>query len=349
MKTRKHHLSICCILLVLALMLTGCSTSPGSDSGDSGSGGGSYPQEDIVIYCQFSAGGGNDVQLRAIVPYIQKYLPQSVHVVADNKTGGGGIVCSNYVYASKPDGYTLMQAQMGTMLVQQMYSNEISFDCSEFTWLGIYAFDTSVLVVRPDLDVSTWDELAAYSRSHQLNIGTAGVGSNTHVQAAIFLDSTGLEANLVHYSDGTSAVIAAMGRGEVDAYIFSLGNQSIAAEENGSARTICVFADERNPFIPGVPTLAEFGCPAELVDKVMSNPITTAPRGFCGPKSLPDDIKAILDEAISKALADQELIDWAQTNMLTWTPMNAAETQQYVSDGLTQLAGYRELLVSIMQ
>jgi len=202
MKTRKHLLSICCILLALCTVITGCSNkSPSSGSssnpGPSPNGGSvssSYPEEDIVFYCQFSAGGGNDVQLRAIVPYIQKYLPKSVNVVADNKTGGGGIVCSNYVYASKPDSYTLMQAQMGTMLVQQMYSKEISFDCNEFTWLGIYAFDTSVLVIRPDLDINTWDELVAYSKNNQLNIGTAGVGSNTHVQAAVFLDSTGLDA-----------------------------------------------------------------------------------------------------------------------------------------------------------
>lgn len=351
----KRLYPIICLVMALCLMFAGCAKVPASSqstlpesSSQASEAVSAYPKEDIILYCQFSAGGGNDVQLRAITPYIQKYLPNSVNVVADNKTGGGGIVCSNYVYASKPDGYTLMQAQMGTMLVQQQYSKEIAFDCNDFTWLGIYAFDTSVLVVRPELGITTWNELAAYSEKNTLNMGTAGVGSNTHTQAALFVEATDIKANLVHYSDGTSAVIAAMSRGEVDAYIFSLGNQSIAAEKNGSVTTLCVLADKRSEFIPETPTLAEIGCPSELVENVMKNPITSAPRGFCAPKGLPQDVTDVLDKAITAAMNDEELRAWAKTNMLTWTPMNAAETQKWVSDSLENLAPYKELLNTIM-
>lgn len=343
---KKRTLFLCAVLL-LGISVTGCAGS--SETGARGTKAEDFPKEDILIYCQFSAGGGNDVQLRAITPYIQKYLPGSVNVVADNKTGGGGIVCSNYVYGAEPDGYTLMQAQMGTMLTQQMYSGEMKFDCADFTWLGIYAFDTSVLVVRPELNIATWEDLVAYSQTHTLNFGTAGVGSNTHTQAAMFLEATGLPANLVHYSDGTSAVIAGFGRGEVDAYIFSLGNQSIAAEENGSVKTLCILSGERSDYIPEVPTLEEIGCPEELVSAVLENPITSAPRGFCAPPDLPDSVKTILDQAISGALADPEMKTWAEENMLTWTPMNAEETQTWVEENLENIAPYTELLQEIMQ
>ena len=336
------------LCIVISVMILGASVFAGgmSEAKEDTQG---YPNRDITIYCQFGAGGGNDVQLRAIAPYLQKYLPGNVNVVVDNKTGGGGIVASNYVWASRPDGYTLMQAQMGTMLVQQMYSREITFDNNEFTWLGIYAFDKSVLVVRPNLPVSNWAELVAYSKSNRIRFATAGAGSNTHVQAAMFLGATGLEANLVHYSDGTAGVIAAFGRGEVDMYIFSLGNQSIAAEKNGSVRTLCLLQESRSDFIPETPTLSEIGVPSDLVEQILANPIISAPRGFVGPKNMPSSVRNILDEAFSKALNDPEMVKWGKTNMLSWEPLNAEETQKWVSRNLISLTNYKDLINEIMR
>lgn len=328
------------IFLVIGLFFNGCSRTSEAKA---------YPQQDIMIYCQFGAGGGNDVQLRAIAPYLKKNLPDGINVVVDNKTGGGGIVASNYVWASKPDGYTLMQAQMGTMLVQQMYSKEINFDCDDYTWLGVYAFDKSVLVVRPELPIRTWDDLVEYSKKNTLRVATAGVGSNTHVQAAMFLDAAGIDANLVHYSDGTSAVVAAFGRGEVDMYIFSLGNQSISAEKNGSVRTLCILQDERSEFIPDTPTLREIGASDAIVTKVLENPIISAPRGFCGPKGLPEDVRKTLDEAFSKALNDPELVEWGKNNMLSWEPLNAQETQDWVTRNLESISAYSDILQEIMK
>ncbi|MGH0054578.1 MAG: Bug family tripartite tricarboxylate transporter substrate binding protein [Sphaerochaetaceae bacterium] len=311
--------------------------------------GAAFPDDDIMIYCQFGAGGGNDVQLRAIAPYLQKYLPNDVNVVVDNKTGGGGIVCSNYIWASKPTGYTLMQAQMGTMLTQQMYSREISFDCEKFTWLGIYAFDKSVLVVRPDLPINNWDELVAYSEQNTLRFATAGAGSNTHVQAEMFLEAAGIKANLVHYSDGTAGVVAAFGRGEVDAYIFSLGNQSIAAEKNGTVRTLCILQQERSDFIPDVPTITEIGSPSSIVAKILANPIISAPRGFCGPADMNEEVVSVIDTALMKALNDPEMIAWGKKNMLSWDPKDAAETQAWVSENLKSISAYKGTLVELMK
>ena len=330
--------------MVLVFAVTAVVANAAGEQASSG-----YPQEDITIYCQFGAGGGNDVQLRAIAPYLQKYLPNSVNVVADNKTGGGGIVCSNYVFNYKPDGYTLMQAQMGTMLTQEMYSQEIAFKNNEFTWLGIYAFDKSVLVVRPDFPANNWDELVEYSKNNVIRFATAGAGSNTHAQAAMFLDATGLNANLVHYSDGTSGVIAAFGRGEVDMYIFSLGNQSIAAEKNGTVRTLCILQLERSDFIPDVPTVGELGTPSDIVSAILANPIVSAPRGFCGPKGMSAEVAKILSDALYKALSDPEMVEWGRKNMLSSEPMDGEATQKWVAENLENIENYKDLLISIMK
>ena len=342
---------------IMAFTMAGCSTS-GSSASSAPSNTPSetsaqapkidYPKYDITAVCQFGAGGGNDIQMRAIAPYLKKYLPNNVNVVVDNRTGGGGIVATNYVWSAKPDGYTLLQGQIGNMLVQQLTSEEIQFKNHEFRWLGIYSIDNLVVVLRPDINVSTWDQLVDYANNNTLKIGTAGAGSNTHMQAAFFLSATGLKGQLVHYADGTPGVIGGFGRGEIDMYIFSIGSQSISAVSNGTVKNFCVISNDTNEFLTEVPTVAEIGMPVEMVNDVLACPLIGAPRGIAAPPNTPDEIIAILDEAIQKVFADPELVDWAKQNMLNWTPMNADESQQWVVQGLDKLAAYSDMLKEVV-
>ncbi len=307
-----------------------------------------YPQHDIVAICQFGAGGGNDIQMRAIAPYLKKYLPNPVNVVVENRTGGGGIVATNYVWTARPDGYTLLQAQVSAMLVQEITNPEIPFKNSEFRWIGVYSLDSLVVVVRPDFPAQNWDELVKYSQENTLKIGTAGAGSNTHIQAELFRAATGLKANMVHYSDGTAGVIGGFGRGEIDMFVFSIGTQSLGAVKNGSVHNFCVIAGKPNEFLTDVPTLEQIGMPKNLVDAVLAIPLIGAPRGLAVPPNTPDEIVAVLDEAMQKALADPELVAWAEKSMLNWTPMNAQDTQKWVAENIEHLTGFSDMLKEIV-
>ena len=306
-----------------------------------------YPKHDIVAVCQFGAGGGNDIQMRALAPYLKKHLPNPVNVVVENRTGGGGIVATNYVWGARPDGYTLLQAQLGAMLVQEITNPEISFKNNGFRWVGIYSLDSLVIVVRPDFPVETWDELIQYSKDNVLKIGSAGAGSNTHIQAELLLAATGLKANMVHYSDGTAGVIGGFGRKEIDMFVFSIGTQSIGTVKNGSAKNFCVIAGERNEFLDDVPTLEELGMPKDLVDAVLAIPLIGAPRGLAVPPNTPDEVVAVLDDTMQKVLADPEMVQWAKNNMLNWTPMNAEETQTWVKQNMERLSSYSDMLVEL--
>ena len=333
---KKHVLSLVCFA-VLGIALFPCPAAAVD-----------YPKHDIIAICQFGAGGGNDIQMRAIAPYLKKYLPNQVNVVVENRTGGGGIVATNYVWTARPDGYTVLQAQLGAMLVQEITNPEIPFKNSQFCWVGVYSLDSLVVVVRPDFPAKTWDELVKYSQENTLKIGSAGAGSNTHIQAELFRAATGLKANMVHYSDGTAGVIGGFGRKEIDMFVFSIGTQSIGAVKNGSVKNFCVIAGERNEFLTEVPTLAEIGMPKDLTDAVLAIPLIGAPRGLAVPPKTPDDIVAVLDDAIQKALADPELKAWAEKSMLNWTPMDAKQTQKWVGENMERLNGYADMLKEIV-
>ena len=336
-----------CIILVATL--TSCGSQQTTISGSTSSHVETkFPENDIIAVCQFGAGGGNDVQMRAIAPYMKKYLPNNVNVVVENRTGGGGIVATNYVWNTKADGYTLLQAQMGTMLVQELTNDEIEFKNEAFEWLCIYSFDDLVIVVRPDFPANNWEELLEYSKNNDLKIGTAGAGSNTHMQAALFMEVTGLPGNLVHYSDGTAGVIGGFGRGEIDMYIFSVGTQSISAVENGNVRNFCVISDKENEYLPNIPTLTEIGLPEDVVEELLACPLVGAPRGIAAPPDTPAEIVVVLDSALQEALNDPELVEWAQANKLNWTIMNAEETQQWVQQGQNNMLAYEDLLLKVV-
>lgn len=308
------------LLVVLMVAAAGCgsnqTTSPeGSEEGKS-----DFPVREIRLIVPFSPGGGFDIQARGIAPFIEKHVPNDVTVLVENIDGSGGLVAAHAVWNAKPDGYTILQSQVAISLVDQYLNpQEVSFNMSDFTWIGQYQKDIRAFAVRPDLPIDNWDELVEYAKSNTLLVGTPGLGSPPYKEAKLISVLADIPVDYVHYP-GSSDVQAGFARKEVEAINLNF-NSLMRWETDGDAKILFVWDDQRHPLIPNVPTALEAGMPESLYRKIMSLPIIGTPRAFACPPGTPDEVIDILQKAFMDAMNDPEYLAWIKTAKQIYGPI----------------------------
>ncbi len=341
---RKKLLAL--ILLCLVLVATGCkSEMQGVTREVSG-----YPKHDINWVCVFSAGGGSDLQMRALAPIFQEYLPNKVNVAITCLPGGGGAVGTMHAWKSAPDGYTMVQLNMAAPIVQQVtMPEEMEFRVEDMGWIGVYTFDVKVLTTRPDFPAKNWDELLEYNNENVLKFGTSGAASPAHIETQIFVDSCGLNSQLVHY-EGSSEARAGLMRGEIDLMLTSLNPATKREHEEGSIPILTIFSEERSHHLSDTPTGSEFGMPEDVVQSIVKDsPIVGMPRGFATPPGVPSDILDILREAFWKTVNDQRYKDYCEEEVLPYAIMNGEDTQKWVDNSVLKIGEMKDYLKTIVE
>lgn len=319
---KKHSWLVVVVLLVaLVLMAAGCGQKPsGNTEGEGEAKGTDFPAKEIRIICPYSPGGGFDVQARGIAPFIEKHLPNNVPVLVENMDGAGGLLAAHSVWNSSPDGYTILQAQVSTFMVEQYLNpGEVSFKMDEFRWVGQYQKDIRAFAVRPDMSIESWDDLVEYANSKGLLVGTAGLGSPPFKEAQLIAQLSGLKFDYVHYP-GSSDVQAGFARKEVDAINLNF-NSLMQWEAEGDAKILFIWDDQRHEMIPDVPTALEFGVPEDLYNEIMSLPVIGTPRAFAAPPGTPDEVLEVLRKAFMDAMNDPEYKAWTKSAKQIYGPI----------------------------
>ena len=264
-----------------------------------------FPTKDIRLVVPFNAGGGYDTQARLIAPYLQKHLPNDVNIIVDNIGGGGGVAGTQQVFGAEPDGHTILQTGVNSLLIAQFLNpNEITFDMTEFEWIGQYQRDLRGIAIGSDLDVETWDDLVALSQERPLRTGGNGVGTPPTSEATALSELAGFNIDIIDY-DGSSGIQAAFARGELD---FAVVNYTsiLRWQTEGDARLFAVVAPERGEFAPDTPTIVEAGMTQDLLDTILALPVIGQPRMFAAPPGTPEGVVRILQETFQKAMEDPE-------------------------------------------
>lgn len=257
----------------------------------------SYPNKPIRFIVAFPPGGGTDVLARLVGQGLSQELGQSV--VVENKPGASGLIAAQFVAKAEPDGYTLLVGGSGPMVFNPVVlGSKIPYDpekdLAALTLLGSYPL---VIAVKNDLPVKNVDDLVKLVREKpgQLSYGHAGVTFQVPMEA--FLQSIGLKMLAVQYKGGGPAIQALLG-GEIDAVALDL--TSIAsAHKAGRMRAIAVTSHKRNPLLPDVPTLLEYGYMKDLE--------ATAFTALGAPGGTPPQILDKLQKAVSKVLRSPEI------------------------------------------
>ena len=219
-----------------------------------------YPVRPVRIIAAFSPGGFVDLTARLVSGPLSAALGQQV--VVENRGGAGGIVGTEFVARSAPDGHTLTVGSAGTHAVNQSLYRNLSYNVlRDFQPVARLADAPSLLAVHPSLPARSVKELIALARSRpgQINYASAGAGTSTHLAAALFEHLARVKFVHVPYKGGGPAMIAVVA-GEVPVTFGTAASVS-PHTRSGRLRGLAVTGSQRSALLPALPTIAESGLP----------------------------------------------------------------------------------------
>lgn len=215
----------------------------------------SYPNRPVRLVVPFAAGGSTDIVGRLLSEKLRENWGQNV--IVDNRVGAGGLVGSEIVARSEPDGYTLLLAS-GSIMTAHKYMYKLPFN-PERAFLPVTNIVRSpqVVMVANSFKIRTIKELIdwAGNKSNMLRYGSAGVGSQIHLGAEMLLFAAGIGGIHVPFGGGGPA-LAALASGEIQLLVPNLpsGMNLLRA---GRAQAVAVTGKTRSPQLPDVATVAE--------------------------------------------------------------------------------------------
>jgi len=165
-----------------------------------------YPTKPVRLVNGFAAGGGSDFVARLVAAKLSETWGQQV--VVENRPGAGGTVGARSVIQSEPDGYTMMILTPSHAITPSIY--KLQYDpISDISPVALLAAGPFLVLVNPDLPVKSVPELIALARTkpRQLNYGSAGSGSGTHLATEFFKLTAGIDVAHVPYKGVAPAMI----------------------------------------------------------------------------------------------------------------------------------------------
>ena len=218
-----------------------------------------YPTRVVRLIVPFPAGGVADVLGRMTAQRLTTQYGQQM--VVENRGGSGGHVGAEFAARATPDGYTLMFGTIGIHAAYGIYS-KLAYDPAKDLQPVILLADLpNILVVHPSVPVrNTTDFLAlAKARPSELNFGTAGAGSSTHMIAELFNVVASTKLQHVPYKGSAPAMADLLG-GPIHLMFENLP-VAIQHVRSGRIRAIGMTSRTRSQSMPEVPTIAESGLP----------------------------------------------------------------------------------------
>ncbi len=256
-----------------------------------------FPDKPVKVIIGFPAGGPLDQHARLITDKLQAVLGQPVLI--DYKSGAGGTVGAQEVMKAPADGYTIMLANTGVMVINPAIYSKLPYaTLRDFTPIARTAMQPLALLVNPKVPANTLKEFVDYARARpgQVNYGSAGNGGISHLAPEMFKTATGLFMVHIPYRGSAPAFTDLMG-GQVQFMAESIP-QAAAYHKQGKVRALAVTSRERNPALPDIPTVMETG---------IRNFEVVGFYGFLAPAATPKDVVAKLSDAFRQVLTMPEV------------------------------------------
>ncbi len=217
----------------------------------------SYPNRTVRIVVPISAGGATDVFARTLAAgYADKWHHQ---VVVDNRPGAGGMIGTEIVSRSAPDGYTLLMAYTSHLTNPSLWTRLPYDTLSDFASVVMVATVPSVLIVHPSLPVRSVKELVKFAqrRPHELDYGSSGIGTAAHLAAAMFSQRAGLFMMHVPYKGGGPALYELVG-GQISVMFGSLPT-ALPNIRQKRVRALAITSKKRAVAAPDIPSMEQAG------------------------------------------------------------------------------------------
>jgi tripartite-type tricarboxylate transporter receptor subunit TctC len=249
----------------------------------------------VRVVVTFPAGSTSDILARPLAQWLQERLGRPF--IIENRPGAGGTIGTEAVVRASPDGYTLLLVA-GAHTVNATLYDKLSFNfIRDIAPIAAISREAAVITVNPSVPAKTIPEFIAYAKANpgKVNMGSAGVGSPSHVTGELFKMMTGL--NMVHVPyRGSPAAFTDLIAGQVQVSFGSM-SVSISHISAGTVRPLAVTTMARSAALPDLPSVSEFipGYEASAV------------WGLGAPRNTPVEIIDKLNKEINAALAEPKL------------------------------------------
>jgi tripartite-type tricarboxylate transporter receptor subunit TctC len=215
-----------------------------------------WPSKAVRLVVPFPAGGATDVVSRLLAQKLSEAWGQAI--VVENRAGAGGNIGADVVAKSPPDGYTLFMTSGSIVTANPYMYKTMTYDpAKDLVSITLVATGPQVIAVYPGLPVKDLRELIAYAKANpkRINMGSAGVGTQTHLAADNFAYAAGIDFTHVPYK-GESLALADLMGGQIQMVTPNLG-AAVALIKDGRIRALAVTSRERNSQLPDVPAASE--------------------------------------------------------------------------------------------
>lgn len=279
-----------------------------------------WPQKPVRIVVPYVAGGTSDMLGRLVANHLSEAFGQPF--IVENKGGAAGLIGSQQVARSAPDGYTLVVSGLGSHVVAPINTPN-SFDpMKDFTHIAFLGGPPTVLAVNADTPVHSVKEFVANVKAmpRGLSWGSPGIGTHGHLIGELFKADNKL--NMVHISyKGAGPPITDLLGKQIQAVFLTLSSAG-AHIKAGKLRGLAVTAEKRLDDYPDIPTFAESGYPKLTAMSWFS---------LSGPAGMPASIVNRLNAEVQRALASPKVLERLASEGIQTRPMDAAAFTRFFS------------------
>lgn len=254
-----------------------------------------YPDRPIRLIVGFPPGGAADILGRHAAQQLTESLGQQV--VVDNRGGAGGLIATEIAARASPGGYTLLFTSLPHVINPHLY-RKVSYDAlKDFDPVVQFVVVPLMMASHPGLPVKSVKELIAHAKASQgqLNYGSGGSGSSSHLAMELFKTMAGIELTHVPYK-GVGPMITDLLAGHVRLTISSAVPLSPQVKA-GKLRGLAITGPKRSPSFPDLPAIAETVPGYEVVNWF----------GILAPAGTPRAVVARINQAMNTALASPAL------------------------------------------
>ena len=234
----------------LAAILTLCGMPAASSQ--------AYPSKPIRFLVGFQAGGGTDITARLIGKKLEEAWGQPV--IIDNRPGAGGMIATEFVARSAPDGYTLLMGGANAMTVNPVVYSKLSYDpLKDFVPISNVIQVPLIVAVHPSVPANSVKELIALIKANPGKIDFSSATDMSRLAGEMLSQMTSSRITRIPYKGGASSAQAAVA-GDVPLTIGDGGSMR-SYLQSGVLRALAVTTATRTRALPDLPTVAEAGVP----------------------------------------------------------------------------------------
>jgi tripartite-type tricarboxylate transporter receptor subunit TctC len=309
-----------------------------------------YKGKTIRFVVGLAAGGGYDLSARTLGRHMGKHIPGNPTIVVENMTGAGSLIAANYTYNSaKPDGLFVGIWNSGYVLRQALGDKAMRFDARKFGWIGAPTKGTPFCSIMAHTGLKSLKDIVAANR--ELKMGSTGPGSTYDDMPQILNRTIGTKFNVISGYEGTSTILVAMRRKEVDGGCWTWESGRTTArpmlDAKGDDKLIpfLIHRREPDPEVKDLPLISEV---IKGEDNLAAYRTWVGTyefqRPFTVPPGTPKERLQLLRKGFAATMKDPEFMAEAEKSKLETTYVSGEEVDKYVNQVLAITPKAKELL-----